>query len=87
VELTAKLTLPLMNLVVCLVAFVGSAQSELRGHLRGLGISLGWGLLYYVVVAIFQGIAKEWRVPVVLTVWVPHVAAIWWCVRRLRLTR
>lgn len=87
VELASKLSLPLTNLVVCLIAFVGSAQPELRGQLRGLGTSLGWGLLYYVVVGIFQGIAKEWPVPIVLTVWLPHVAAVWWCVRKLKTVR
>ena len=82
-ELAAKLTMPLMNLVMCLLAFVGSAQPQLRGNLRGLGLSLGWGLTYFVLVAICQGIAKEWRIPTVATVWAPHILTVWWCLRRL----
>jgi len=89
VELLSKLTFPLMNLVVCLLGFVGSTQPQLRGHLRGLGMSLGWGLLYYLGVAVGQGIGKEgilWT-PVPIAVWAPHVLAGWWCVRRLRRTQ
>jgi lipopolysaccharide export system permease protein len=88
VELLSKLTLPLMNLVVCLLGFVGSTQPQLRGHLRGLGMSLGWGLLYYLAVAVGQGVGKEgilW-IPVPAAVWAPHVLTVWWCVRRLRQT-
>ncbi len=84
-ELLAKLTLPVMNLIVCLLGFAGSTQPQLRGHLRGLGMSLGWGLVYYVVVAIAQGLAKQ--VPIILvplTMWAPHVAAVWWSLRVLR---
>ena len=87
VELAAKLTLPLMNLAMCLIGFVGSTQPQLRGNLRGLGMSLGWGMLYYLIVAIGQGIAKQWPLPVVLGVWLPHLAAVWWCLRRLQRVR
>ena len=87
VELAAKLTLPLMNLVMCLIGFAGSTQPQLRGHLRGLGMSLGWGMLYYLIVAVGQGIAKQWPLPAVLGVWLPHLAAVWWCVRRLSNSR
>ena len=84
VELAAKLTLPLMNLVMCLIGFVGSTQQPLRGNLRGLGMSLGWGMLYYLIVAIGQAIARQWPLPAVIGVWLPHASAVWWCVRRLR---
>jgi len=87
VELAAKLTLPLMNLVICLIGFVGSTQPQLRGNLRGLGMSLGWGMGYYLLDAAARSIAKEWPLPVLLMVWLPHAAAVWWCVRRLRTTR
>ena len=83
VELASKLTFPLMNLVVCLIGFAGASQPQLRGHLRGLGMSLGWGLLYYLGVAVGQGIAKEGvlLLPVVVGVWAPHLIAASWCVR------
>ncbi|MDP3703900.1 MAG: LptF/LptG family permease, partial [Candidatus Omnitrophota bacterium] len=84
VELAAKLTLPFMNLVMCLIGFVGSTQPQLRGNLRGLGMSLGWGMAYYLIVAVGQAIARQWPLPAVIGVWAPHLAAIWWCVRRLR---
>jgi len=84
VELASKLTLPLMNLVMCLIGFVGSTQLPLRGNLRGLGMSLGWGMLYYLLVAVGQGVARQWPLPAIIGVWLPHLAAIWWCVRRLR---
>ena len=86
VELASKLTLPLMNVVVCLIGFAGSTQLQLRGNLRGLGMSLGWGLLYYVGVAIGQGMGKEGvlHIPVIVAVWTPHLIAVWWCVRILR---
>ena len=86
VELVSKLTSPLMNLVVCLIGFAGSTQPQLRGHLKGLGMSLGWGVLYYVVVAIGQGIGREglFFMPVLVAVWVPHLLTVWWCFRLLR---
>jgi lipopolysaccharide export system permease protein len=85
-ELAAKLTLPLMNLIVCLIAFAGSTQQQLRGHLKGLGTSLGWGMAYYVLAAAGQGLAKEGflRLPVWWWVWLPHAVAVWWCIRTLR---
>jgi lipopolysaccharide export system permease protein len=86
VELASKLTLPLMNLVVCLIAFAGSTQPQLRGNLRGLGISLGWGLLYYVFVGFWEGIGKKGvlLIPVFVAVWTPHVLAVGGCLRVLR---
>jgi LPS export ABC transporter permease LptG len=86
-ELMAKLTLPFTNLVVCLIGFVGATQPQLRGQLRGLGVSLGRGLLYYLGVGLCQGIAKTWPVPVLVVMWAPHAAALWWCVRRLKARR
>lgn len=86
VELASKLTLPLMNLVVCLIAFAGSTRAQLRGNLRGLGLSLGWGLVYYVAVGFGEGIGKKGLlfVPAFVTVWIPHLFAVWWCLRLLR---
>ena len=84
VELASKVTLPLMNIVVCLIAFAGSTRRYARGHLQGLGASLGWGVLYYVGVAISQGMGKEGVLPVVVSVWVPHLLALWLCWRALR---
>lgn len=84
VALASKVTLPFMNLVVCLIAFVGSIRSQLRGHLAGLGISLGWGLAYYFFVGFCEGIGKNGLVPVVVAVWAPHLVAVWWCLRALR---
>ena len=84
VELASKLTLPLMNLVVCLIAFAGSTQSPLRGHLKGVGISLGWGLLYYFFVGFWEGIGKRGPLPILVAVWTPHLVAVWACLRVLR---
>lgn len=86
VELASKLTLPLMNLVVCLIAFAGSTRAQLRGNLRGLGLSLGWGLVYYVAVGFGEGIGKKGLlfVPAFVAVWIPHLFAVWWGLRLLR---
>ena len=88
VELLSKLTLPLMNLVVCLIAFAGSTQLQLCGNLRGLGLSLGWGLLYYVAVGFGEGVGKRGllAIPVVVAVLLPHVLAVSWCLKVLRRT-
>ena len=83
-ELASKLAFPLMNLVMCLIAFTASTRLHLRGHLRGLGMSLGWGMLYYLGVSTAVGMAKERPLPVVLTTWTPHLAAIVWCWRTLK---
>ena len=83
VELAAKLTLPLMNLVVALIAFTGSTQPQLRGTLKGLGLSLAWGLAYYFGVGFGEGIAKKGLLglPAVIAAWAPHVLAVGWCWR------
>ncbi|MBI4353745.1 MAG: LptF/LptG family permease [Candidatus Omnitrophica bacterium] len=83
-ELTAKLTFPFMNIMMALMAFVGSAQRHGRGPLRGLGTSLGWGVLYYLGTAVGQSIAKEGFLPVVVAMWTPHLIALWLCWRLLR---
>ncbi len=83
-ELTAKLTLPFMNVMMGLIAFVGSTQRQGRGHLRGLGTSLGWGVLYYLGVAVGQSVAKEGFLPVLVAMWAPHLVALWLCWRLLR---
>jgi len=84
VELDAKVAFPLMNMVMGLIAFVGSTRRAVRGHLQGLGNSLGWGLLYYLGVATGLGIGKEGFLPPILAVWLPHVTAAWLCFRLLR---
>ena len=83
VELASKVTFPLMNVVVCLIGFVGSTRRYVRGHLQGLGTSLGWGVVYYIAVAIGQGIGKEGVLPVSIAVWTPHLAAVALCWRQL----
>ena len=84
VELWAKITLPLMNVFVCLIGFAGSTQPQLRGNIRGLGMSLFWGVVYYVGVAIGHGVGKAGLLPAVLAVWLPHLIAVGCCVRELR---
>jgi lipopolysaccharide export system permease protein len=86
VELGSKITLPLMNMVVCLIAFAGSTQLTLRGNLKGLGISLVWGVAYYLLVGLWEGLGKSGVVPVMIAIWAPHVLAVGWCVRVLRRT-
>ena len=88
VDLLSKLTLPLMNLIVCLIAFAGSTQLQLRGNLRGLGVSLGWGILYYLAVGLGDGIGKKGilSIPALVAVWTPHLLAIWWSLQVLRRT-
>lgn len=88
VDLIAKVTLPFMNAVVCLIAFAGSTQPQLRGHLRGLGTSLAWGLIYYVLVGFGEGIGKRGVlfIPPLLAAWAPHLGAIWWSLKILKRT-
>jgi len=87
VELASKVTLPLMNVVVCLIGLIGSTRRYRRGHLQGLGTSLGLGVLYYIGVASAQGLGKEGVLPVLLSVWTPHVVALYLCWRAARLVR
>jgi LPS export ABC transporter permease LptG len=86
VELYGKLTLPLMNLVIGFIAFAGSTQPQLRGHLKGLGTSLLWGIAYYFGVGVGHSFAKQGMLflPAIIWVWAPHAIAVWWCVRTLR---
>lgn len=88
VELISKVAIPLMNLVVCLIAFAWSTPLQLRGNLRGLGLSLAWGLVYYVAVGIGEGLGKRGLLflPAMLPVLAPHVLAVWWSLRALRRT-
>ena len=81
VELAAKLAFPLMNLVICLIGFVGATTRHRRGHLQGLGISLLWGMAYYVGVAIGHGAGKDGLLPALAAVWLPHLLATAWTVR------
>jgi lipopolysaccharide export LptBFGC system permease protein LptF len=78
-----------MNLVVCLIAFTGSSRPQLRGNLKGLGISLGLGILYYVLVGFWEGIGRRGflAIPVVVAAWLPHFIAVGLCVYNLRRSR
>ncbi len=87
VELGSKLTLPLLNLIVALIGFAGSMQTQLRGNLKGLGVSLGLGIAYYVGVAICQALTKGFPIPILLGLWLPHIGVAWWCFRQLSTTR
>lgn len=87
VDLAGKVTLPVMNLLIALIGFAGSAQLQARGNLRTLGQSLGWGMAYYVAVAASHALTKQWPIPVPLGVWAPHLAALWWVIRRLKAVR
>ena len=87
VELASKLSLPLMNVLICLVGFVGSTRQQLRGNLKGLGLSLGLGVGYYLGVAACQAMAKEWPLPLLLSVWLPHAVTLWLCLRELQTAR
>ncbi len=84
VELVAKVTVPFMNVVICLIAFVGTSSKNLRGNLKGLGVSLGWGTLYFIGVHVAIAMAKAWDVPIFITAILPHVIALWKCFRILR---
>ncbi len=88
VDLAAKLSFPFMNLVICLLSFAGSTQLHTRGHIKGLGTALGWGVLYYLGVATALGLAKEGflGLPALVLVWSPHAAALWWSLNVLRRT-
>ena len=84
IELASKITMPMMNMVVSLIGFLGCAQSSPRGRLKGLGGSLGLGITYYLGVAMFQGMGKEGLLPVVLAVSLPHILALWLCWRDIK---
>jgi lipopolysaccharide export system permease protein len=83
VELASKVTMPIMNLVVCLIAFLVATKPSSRGRLQELGLSLGWGVLYYLVVAGALGMGKESMVPVPVAVLGPHLLALAICWRAL----
>ena len=81
VELAAKVTLPLMNLIVCFIGFVAATKPTSRGRLQELGVSLGWGIIYYIGVATSMGMGKQGLLPVMVAVWAPHILAVALCVR------
>jgi len=45
-------------------------------------------LLYYVAVGFCEGIGKRglFLIPVLVAVSLPHLLAVWWCLRMLRRT-
>ncbi len=80
VALAAKLSLPFVNVLIGFLGFAGATQVHARGNLRGVGLSLGWGLLYYLGVAVGQSVAAFRFLPVVIPIWAPHGIAVWWCI-------
>ncbi len=79
VELGSRLAMPLMNVIVCLIAFAAATKPASRGRLQELGVSLGLGIGYYLIVGACQGMGKEGFIPVAVGVWAPHVVAIAMC--------
>lgn len=84
VELASKLSMPFLNLIVCFLAFVASTQPALRGNLKGLGMSLAWGIAFYIVVAACYALTKQWPIPIAVGLWMPYVAVSVWCVMTLQ---
>lgn len=84
VELAAKIALPLVNMGICFLGFVGTTQLNKRGQLRGLGTSLGWGMLYYVAVAVAQALAKQLPLSIPFLLGLPHIGAFAWSCYILR---
>ena len=83
IELASRVTLPLMNVVVCLIGFVAATTPTSRGRLQELGLSLLLGIAYYILVAALKGMGKEGLMPVVVAVWAPHLIALGLCWRAL----
>jgi hypothetical protein len=41
-------------------------------------------MAYFLIVAVCEAIARQWPIPALIGVWLPHALTVWWCVRRLK---
>ena len=73
VELYAKLSFPLINLVMILVAIPFALQSPRSGRLAGIGIAIGILAAYLVVHFVCLALARADLLPPLLAAWTANV--------------
>jgi lipopolysaccharide export system permease protein len=73
VDLQAKLTLPLLSFIVTLLAIPIAFRSRSGGSVvASLGVSLGLGLAYYVLISIGISLGHAGKIHPYLAAWLPH---------------
>jgi lipopolysaccharide export system permease protein len=73
VELYAKLSFPLINLVMVLVAIPFALQSPRSGRLAGIGIAIAIMAAYLVVHFVCLALARADLLPPLLAAWTANV--------------
>jgi lipopolysaccharide export system permease protein len=73
VELYYKLAFPFMNLVIILIGVPFAVNTNRGGTLLGIGISLGVGLSYYGLNAVFLALGRGGFLPPLLAAWMSNI--------------
>ena len=74
VDLQAKMSLPLLSLVVTLLAIPIAFRSRAGGSIvASLGASLTLGFAYWIVISIGISLGHAGKIPPLLAAWLPNV--------------
>jgi LPS export ABC transporter permease LptG/LPS export ABC transporter permease LptF len=73
VALQKKLSFPVVNLIMCLLAIPFSFSSGRHGSLYGVGLSILVGIVYWVMVGFFEQMGGVGKLMPVLAAWAPNL--------------
>lgn len=71
VDLYNKIAFPTVSLVMALVALPFAFRLGKQGALYGIGISVGLGIVFFVIMALFKSLGQAGALPATVAVWSP----------------
>ena len=75
IDLRRRLSIPMSCLVLALLAipFINAKQARRSGPLVGVSLSVGIGLIFWLLTFLFEAVGKQNNLPAGMAVWGPHI--------------
>lgn len=75
IDLRRRIAFPLSCLVLAVLAipFISAKQARRSGPLVSISLSVGIGLVFLLLVTLFENVGKQNNLPVGMAVWGPHI--------------
>jgi lipopolysaccharide export LptBFGC system permease protein LptF len=75
IDMKRRIAVPLSCLVLALLAipFISAKQARRSGPLVSISLSVSIGLIFLLLVTIFEAVGRQNNLPVDMAVWGPHI--------------